>query len=682
MAWIHSNGVPLPGDNPIGRDAEFYLHTNRGTGMWIERLRTVVGAFCMLLPIAASAGDLIPVETFARHESESMPRLSPDGQYIALSVEDGENHAVVVYRLSDMSRPSSFLKMPKFQVPANIEWVGPTRLIVETAKFVGSLEQPALTGEILATDADGKHIDAMFSREWGLASHGNLRDVDEGYATVAGLPAKTNNHFYMQTYKWDDEKDSWLYDVDAISGTRHLLSHIGLSDITFIVDNEGQPRYAYGHDISRNYVVYRQQNGGWAELEENAEVTFQPVDFALDKQELYAYSSTKGGPTALVAMNPDGSNRKVLAKDDFGTIGHVQWSPNDEPFAAAVETGIPTATIIDDKQPLAALYAGLSKKFPDDFVDFTSLSEDGNKLVFLVSSDRNPGDYYLFDRQQNTIRKLFSSNPAVNPAKMASRIPMRFTASDGTQLEAILTVPAGASMNDLPMVLLPHGGPHEISDDWFYDRDSQFLANRGYLVLQVNYRGSGGRGPNFVKAGYGKWGTRIQEDLIDGVKWAEAQHYADPKRVCVYGASFGGYSAMMTVIRAPGLFKCAVGYAGIYDLAMMYDKGDIKDGATGVNYLHTAIGTDPAVLAANSPDKLANKVDVPVLLIHGEEDERAPFAQAKAMRAALDAEHKPYEWLTKPGEGHGFFKEENNVDLYNHLQAFLEKYIGPGTRAN
>jgi dipeptidyl aminopeptidase/acylaminoacyl peptidase len=325
---------------------------------------------------------------------------------------------------------------------------------------------------------------------------------------------------------------------------------------------------------------------------------------------------------------------------------------------------------------------GLSKKFPNDFVDFTSFSEDGSKLVFLVSSDRNLGDYYLFDIEHHTIRKLFSVDHGIDRSKLGTRTPMRFTASDGTQLEAILTVPPGASMNDLPMVLLPHGGPYEIRDDWFYDNDAQFLASRGYLVLQVNFRGSGGRGPGFVKAGYGQWGTRIQQDLIDGVKWAEAQHFADPKRVCVYGASFGGYSAMMSTIRAPGLFKCAVGYAGVYDLAMMYDKGDTQESTMGVNYLHQAIGTDQAVLAANSPDKLADKIDVPVLLIHGEDDQRAPYAQAKAMRAALDAAHKPYEWLTKSGEGHGFYDQQNNVDRFNHLQAFLAKYIGPGVAPN
>ncbi|QRN55751.1 S9 family peptidase [Dyella caseinilytica] len=635
------------------------------------------------MPAIAIAGDLIPVEAFAHRGSYSMPRLSPDGQYLAVDVEDGENHAVVIYQLSDMSHPRSYLKMPKFQLAANIHWVGPTRLIIERARLYGSLDKPAYTGEILATNVDGSHVEAMFSRDWALESHGNVRQIDEGYATVAGLPAKANNHFYMQSYQWNDQDNTWLYDVDAISGTRHLISQIGIKNMDFVMGPDGTPRYAWGYDKTQNFVVFKQINGGWAAMPKSPDdVSFQPSRFTADGQHLYAFSSTKGGPAALVQFNADGTNRQVLAKDDFGSIGFVQWTPERKPFAATTVTGVPSPIVIDGNEHLAALYMALSKKFPDDFVDFTSFSEDGTRLVFLVSGDRNPGDYYLFDIQHNTIKKLFSVGAGIDRAKLGTRTSMRFTASDGTPLEAILTVPAGASMNDLPMVLLPHGGPFEINDDWFYDNDAQFLASRGYLVLQVNYRGSGGRGPGFVKSGYGKWGTRIQQDLIDGVKWAETQHFADPKRVCVFGASFGGYSALMTVIRAPNLFKCAVGYAGIYDLAMMYDKGDIKGDDSGINYLKAAIGTDPAVLAANSPDKLADKINVPVLLIHGEKDERAPFAQAKAMRAALDAEHKPYEWLTKPDEGHGFYDEQNNVDLYNHLQTFIGKYIGPGVAPN
>jgi dipeptidyl aminopeptidase/acylaminoacyl peptidase len=651
--------------------------------MFTARVRALAAAFCLLMPAAAIAGDLIPVQNFAHRDSYSNPRLSPDGQYLAVCVEDGESHAVVIYKLSDMSHPSSYLAMPKFQSPADIHWVSSTRLIVEKAKLIGSLDKPFLTGEILATNVDGKHVDAMFSRDWALESHGSVRTMDEGFAEVVGLPPKANNHFYMQAYMWNDEHNTWLYDVDAGNGTRHMLSQINFENMDFVVDADGKPRYAVGEDLSNNLLIFQQINGGWAQRTKGDDgYAFRPFDFSADGQHLYAYSSTQGGPSALVQTDPGGGNRQVLAKDDFGGIAYIQWTPGRQPFAASTATGIPSPIIINANEPLAQLYVGLSKKFPNDFVDFTSFSEDGSKLVFTVSGDRNPGDYYLFDIEHHTIRKLFSAGEGIDRSKLGTRTPMRFTTSDGKQLEAILTVPAGASMNNLPMVLLPHGGPYDIKDDWFYDNDAQFLASRGYLVLQVNFRGSGGRGPGFMKSGYGQWGTRIQQDLIDGVKWAEAQHFADPKRVCVYGASFGGYSAMMSVIRAPELFKCAVGYAGVYDLAMMYDKGDTKDSTSGVNYLHYAIGTDPAVLAANSPDKLADKINVPVLLIHGEDDQRAPFAQAKAMRAALDAAHKPYEWLSKSGEGHGFYNEDNNVDMYNHLQAFLDKYIGPGVQAN
>ena len=139
---------------------------------------------------------------------------------------------------------------------------------------------------------------------------------------------------------------------------------------------------------------------------------------------------------------------------------------------------------------------------------------------------------------------------------------------------------------------------------------------------------------------------------------------------------------MMTTIRAPGLFKCAVGYAGIYDLAMMYKKGDVQEGKFGRNYLTAVIGRNDAELDANSPDKLADKIDVPVLLVHGEDDKRAPFAQAKAMRAALEAAHKPYEWMSKPGEGHGFYDEKNNIEFYTKLEDFIGKYIGPGASSH
>ncbi|WP_329742521.1 alpha/beta hydrolase family protein [Dyella sp. A6] len=610
-----------------------------------------------------------------------MPRLSPDGKHIALRMDQGNEHALVVYAVSDMSHPVSLLRMPKFELPVDIEWVSSTRLIIVKGKEYGSIDKPYSTGEIIATDVDGKHQDYLFgyqSDKYG--SRGDTREADRGWGSVDGLPTPANGHFYMEAQLWNSNDHSWLYDVDATSSVRHLIADIGVGDLDFIVGNDGSPHFAYGTNSKYDYVVYHRQNNGWALYNGVArDDRFVPIRMAPDGTDVYAYNSKNGAPSDLVEQNENGGDRRMLAHGGFGSVGDVEWTaPPLQPFATIDETGTPQVHYIAPNLPAAKLYMALSQKFPGEFVDFINYSDDGSELLFSVSSDRDPGSYYLIDTHHYKVIKLFAAEPWVDPAQMAERVPMHFTASDGTTLEAILTIPPHAEINNLPMVLLPHGGPHGISDSWFYDNDAQFLASRGYLVLQVNYRGSGGRGYAFEQSGYQKWGTRIQQDLIDGVKWAEAKGYADPKRVCVYGASFGGYSAMMSVIRAPGLFKCAVGYAGVYDLAMMYKKGDIREHQTGRSYLKLAIGSNDADLAANSPDKLADKIDVPVLLIHGKDDQRAPYAQAKAMRAALEAAHKPFEWLVKSGEGHGFYSVQNNIDMLNHLQAFLAKYIGPG----
>ena len=216
----------------------------------------------------------------------------------------------------------------------------------------------------------------------------------------------------------------------------------------------------------------------------------------------------------------------------------------------------------------------------------------------------------------------------------AQEVFVTFRQARGTTLELLVglteeQLQRPAVFEDRPTTM--RGLAHSLSS-----HDAQFLASRGYAVLQVNYRGSGGRGSTFLHAGFRKWGTRIQDDLADGVRWAVSEGIADAKRVCVYGASFGGYAAMMSAIRSPDLFKCAVGYAGIYDLSMMYDKGDILESRFGLAYLDEVIGNDQAELKANSPVNLADKLQAAVLIVHGEADERAPFAHGCASaRSAL-----------------------------------------------
>lgn len=649
--------------------------------------RTALSVLCLLAPAAAAAADqapagLIPVEDFARHPTIHSPRLSPDGQHIAVRMDDetNGNYAVAIYAVNDMSKPISLLRMPRFEIPLDPQWVSATRLVVEKGKQSGSLDIPAYYGEVLASDLDGKHVDYIYGYD-NLGSRAGTRSGDKGWGRVVGLPSPTNGHVYMETESWDNKGHYSLYDVDASKNTRRLIGDIDVRGMSFMVGADGQVHYAYGTNDNYYFVAFRHAaNNAWAPLDTVHEYrSFTPLTWTPDKQRIYAYYSKDGSPSQLIEQNEDGSERKVLAKDGFSSIGSIQWTPLPaQPFATITDTDVPKVNYLAPELPAARLHMALSKAFKG-FVRFIDYSEDGGQLLFSVSSDRDPGTYYLIDTKTNKVSKLFSPQPWIDPSRMAERRPLHFKASDGTELEAILTLPPGRGEANLPMVLLPHGGPHGVSDNWFFDTDAQFLASRGYLVLQVNYRGSGGRGLNFKEAGYLQWGTRIQQDLIDGVKWTIAEKYSDPKRICVFGASFGGYSAMMTTIRAPGLFKCAIGYAGVYDLAMMYDKGDVQERKSGRSYLNSVIGKSDADLAANSPDKLADKIDVPVLLIHGEDDQRAPFAQAKAMRAALDAAHKPYEWISKPGEGHGFYSEKNNIEFYNALQGFLDKHIGPKT---
>ncbi|MGH8191174.1 MAG: alpha/beta hydrolase family protein [Rhodanobacteraceae bacterium] len=625
---------------------------------------------------------LLPVSDFARHGLLKEPRLSPDGKHLLVREDDasGKDSSLVVYQLPGMSVVSQ-LRMPAYQVPLHPVWVNDDWIALEIGQQFGSLDEPLETGEVIASDITGRTQRYLFGwRNYGGDIRAQSRGSDEGMGFIVGRPETPNGHVYVRAEPFGREDLSILYDIDVPHNTRHLLAQMHVHGMQFLVSPEGNAAYAFGDNTDFDYVAYRQVGGQWVKLDfQKVGDFFDPLAYTPDHQHIYALIDPNGGPSELVTEALDGSQRKLLASNPFASIGDIQWTaPPSRPFAVMPAAGTPDPIALDPSGPDAVLYRGLQNALPDDAIDFINFDQDGGELLFYVSSDRDPGTYYLLDTRTHKASKLFSVAPWIDPKQMAERQPFRFKASDGMTLEAILTFPPNRARQNLPMVLVPHGGPYAVRDDWYYDPDAQFLANRGYLVLQVNFRGSAGRGIGFQHAGYGQWGTGIQQDLIDGVRWAIANHYADPNRICVYGGSFGGYSALMAVIRAPHLFKCAIGYAGVYDLGMLYSKGDIQSTKAGVNYLASVVGRDRATLAANSPDKLANKIDVPVFLAHGKDDQRAPFAGAEAMRDALEAAHKPFEWMAVPHEGHGFYTEQDRAAFLTRMQAFLARYIGPG----
>jgi dipeptidyl aminopeptidase/acylaminoacyl peptidase len=276
----------------------------------------------------------------------------------------------------------------------------------------------------------------------------------------------------------------------------------------------------------------------------------------------------------------------------------------------------------------------------------------------------------------------------LKPDQLGERKPFWFKASSGTELGGFITLPPHRTAKNLPTLLLPHGGPLGIEHEWtissWDDAEAQFLASRGYAVVQVNYRGSGGRGKNFEDSGKLQMGTGMMQDMLDALKWSEDQGYTDKNRVCVYGASYGGYSAYFQPIYAPqGTFKCSVAIAGVSDIRIQANRSDTRRSRAGRNFLREAWGMDdPAYLAANSAIDHVDKFNTPVLIIHGEDDKRVPIQNAREMRAALEKAGKPVEYMTKPKEGHGFFKEDNNTERYVITEQFLQKYLGPGAPTN
>jgi dipeptidyl aminopeptidase/acylaminoacyl peptidase len=624
----------------------------------------------------ASAIEPVPVEAFAASGNIGIPRLSPDGRHLAVSVDFGEGHnGVVVYRLEDMQQ-TSLLRLPRYELPVQIRWVSAQRLVIAKGRQMGSREQPVPTGEIIASDLDGTSQKYVYGYRQGA----RIAGLSPGFGRIEGVPEVANGRFYMRRLSRGTNR-SQLYDVDATRSTARLVADIPVKDLSFVLDRDGVPRYALGHDDDDNYLLYMAGPGGnWTRVEASRlGGKFVPFSLTPDGRQVYAWFSQGGSPAVLVKADPDGSGRQVLARDEFASVGDLEWGPRPwEPFAATVGQGRPRPVYFDPASQEAQLHQAIVGNFPDGYATFLNHSDDRRTSLVYVYSDRDPGAWYLFDRNASSLSRLMSAREAIDPLRMGERRPIRFRAGDGMELGGIMTLPQGVSdPSRLPMVLLPHGGPHAEGDGWAFDNDAQFLASRGYLVLQVNYRGSRGRGEAFEQAGYLNWGTRIQDDLLDGVRWAVDRGYADPQRICAYGASFGAYSAMMAAARAPELIRCAAGLAGLYDLGMMYSKGDIRSTTYGRNYLSRVVGRDEAALAAQSPTALASRIRAPVLLVHGEIDERTPLAQARAMKDALDKAGNPPEWMVVPKEGHGFYNDSNNIAFYRRLESFLARHIGP-----
>jgi dipeptidyl aminopeptidase/acylaminoacyl peptidase len=644
----------------------------------------------LLSGAAAAAEPPIPIADFVRLGNFSAPAMSPNGKYLVVtqraSKEPRDEYSTVVYELAGMKVVSAVRAGQVGDIPWRHTWVSDTRFVTSLAREFGSVGLPWVTGEIVAANADGRGSAYLYGyRRMNSRTSGSFGTLtnDEGYGRLAQVPRSGEARILMGENPWArgaTARTSRLYEIDTVTAGRRTVTEINQPGFRFLVDSDGKPRFAVGADDDADYAVFKLDDDKreWLPFANAEKGDRSPVAISLDNTKLLSALSVERGPRALVSEGIDGSGRRTLVSDAAGDINLFESGLRFEgPFAAGTSVGVPKLTyIVDPTRSDAALHKTLSAQFPEQYVHFAGVSMDGTRTLFGVSSDRDPGAVYVFDAASGKAALLYENRPWVKPERMAEQRPINFKARDGTQLHGYLTLPPSRGDSKLPLVLLPHGGPHGIADTWFFNNDAQFLASRGYAVLQINFRGSGGRGPGFEAAGYRKWGGLMIDDLVDGVRWIAAQGTVDDKRICSFGASFGAYAAMMTAIRAPELVKCAVGYAGVYDLPMIYDEPDAKLGGKAYRYYLRALGQDMGELNSYSPTRLADKLAAPVLLVHGSADEVTPPAQAQAMREALIKAGRPPEWFYVSGEGHGFYAEKNRQAFYEKLEAFLAKHIG------
>ena len=641
-----------------------------------------------LAAIPASAAPApIAIADFVRHPTYSAVKISPDGAYLAMTVDRGQQDVLTVLRTQDLSLVR-VNQLPDGKSVGQFVWTGPDRLMFNSIRKIGSYTQPFATGEWYAVNADGSMPRTLISYGTRDATQRGKAVGNEVFSLLDALPDDDRNVVMQVNYPRSSEgAGTEVVLMDVYSGRRRPLARAPRENCGIALDAARQPRFANcasskgedgGYD-TRSFL-YRLDGGQkWTLLNDSRESGRHVEAIGSDGGDgAYALSSDGKAPAAFGRLDASGGEFDALFRDDVAEVSSLLRSADGRRvFAVVTEAGTPRVEIVDPGLPEADLYLDLAKAFPGQRIDFTSATRDGSRVVVAVSGAGNPGELYLYDRGGKQARFLMRNVDWIDRERLAQVRPFSFTASDGTRLHGYLTVPRGSTGKRLPMVVNPHGGPIGPRDDWTYDWSTQLLASRGYLVLQVNFRGSGGYGQAFMDAGHGAWGTRIQDDINDAARWAVAQGHADPERICIFGGSFGGYSALMAPIRSPGLYKCAIGYVGVYDMAMMYQEGDVEDSTAGLRYLRHTIGSGRQSLDAISPARQAEKIGIPVLLAAGARDFRAAPEHTEAMRDALaKAGNPPDETIIQSGEMHGFYDEKNREALYTKILSFLQRNIG------
>jgi len=653
--------------------------------------RICIAAACWIALSTTSAETVTTRQFFDSAQVRNM-QIAPDGRHVAFTFETGTEVRLAVMHLATSAITATFGFGDRQHV-LDFFWSGDDRVAMVVNEVTGFLDTMQLSpSRLYAANTDGSNRRQVFDDRNLFA-----------WQVLHPLPDDPD-HVLIARFHAGDGGEPRAHRVNITrGGSRYLGDSPPTRNLAGLgADNAGNLRVGVEFIDAENFDdiefnVFLKHGEQWRQLEidtERRRPGISPLGFSADNQRVYfssnhdmAENDRRGvfrydfatGELELLFRHPDVDVAGALFGHDGEILGVVSLF------------GPRTYAFFDDKVEThrdARLLTQLMRSFPDDDVSLTSYTRDGRHAILFVRGDRNPGDFYLFDLENLEAQFLASTRPDLPRSVLSPMQAVRIEARDGLELHAMLTTPQNAE-GPLPLIVNVHGGPFGVTDQWGFNPEAQFFAHHGFATLQVNFRGSGNRGEDFVRKGRRQWGQAMQDDVTDATRWAIEQGIADPDRICIMGGSYGGYATLMGMIREPELYRCGVGIVGVYDLVWFRD-GDGSDFARGRDrrsrmgferFMSSHVAASSEGLEAWSPVHQVEHLQGEVFIIHGGNDVRVPVGHAERLRQAMGRLGKPYQWMVKEEEGHGFFSVDNRVALYDAALEFLNRHIGPDAQA-
>jgi dipeptidyl aminopeptidase/acylaminoacyl peptidase len=625
---------------------------------------------------AAPASGPIPLEHFTKFDEFGGVKISPDGEFIAvLSGAEGRSRLVFIDLDNNKVVSGVATDGDSYSKIHTYRWLGPHRLIYTMQGSSPSRATPRRSSEIHAINRDGS----------------GLRMIYDGYSTAQVLGSTRGSdpeHLFVAQYELRNVGSLWYENRDARATVCRVNVRVEsrnstlcwwreqapFADAQFLLDQGDRLRFALGLNEELVPVVGWKPDpeGDWQtfDLDVLRREDLQPV--RVDPDELSAFLIGGRHDEEFAALYRLDLHTRQLAKVHGLANADVQDVIMD--FADSKIVGVRgyAERQLDHwllpNDPTAQAYQALHRAFPGQRVQMTSASQDGRRAIVFVDSDVNPGDYYLFDVASRKAQFLRAARAWIDPKQMRPKEPLTVAARDGLQLHGYVTRPASAGPQ--PLVVMTYDGHWGERYTLEFDWEAQLLASRGYTVLQVNYWGAIGYGAGFERAGNSQWGGKIQDDIVDATRWAVAQGIARADRICIFGKSYGGYAALMSVARDRELYRCAIGYGAQYDLTRDVDRREFS--RADRLWMNRMLGTDVGKLRALSLIENAASIVAPVLLIHGEKDYAVSYREAERMKRRLDSKDKRAELMILPLEGATAYDENTRREVYERILQFLD----------